>query len=134
MPQNLKYYFSIFLLVGFSSNIVLADGLSQDDMTFAFSDAVISHDMELLSSQEMIETEGNWGLWGAAGGAGIGAWNYLGNSIGTGRFSWSGLGHHVVVGAGLGAVTGPIGISRYYFASRLSGAAGFTSGYGSRRG
>ena len=36
--------------------------------------------------------------------------------------------------AGIGAVTGPIGISRYYFASRLSGAAGFTSGYGSRRG
>lgn len=74
------------------------------------------------------------GALGAVGGGGIGAWNYFGNAVGSGSFSWSGLAYSTATGAAIGAVTGPIGISRYYFASRLSGLSGFGYGYGSRSG
>ena len=51
--------------------------------------------MDLLSSQEMMATEGEYGLWGLLAGGGVGAWSYFGHSAGSGRFSWSGLGYHM---------------------------------------
>ena len=90
--------------------------------------------LSLLTEQEMTDTEGEWGPWGAVAGAGLGAWSYLGSSAGSGKFSWRGLAFQTGAGAAVGYATGPIGLSRYYYGSRVSGALGFTSGYGSRRG
>ena len=107
-------------------------------MAFAFGDsAAVASDfgqMYLLSSQEMMATEGEYGLWGLIAGGGVGAWNYLGHSAGSGRFSWSGLGYHMAGGAAMGAIGGPMGIRTYYYSARLGGAWGFGTGYGSRNG
>ena len=113
-------------------------GVLDDDMAFAFGNSPTASsdlgEMALLSDQEMVATEGEFGPWGAVGGAGIGAWNYFGSSLGSGSFSATGLAYHVASGAAIGAVTGPIGLTRYYYGSRVSGAVGFGSGYGSSNG
>lgn len=96
------------------------------DLSYAFDD---SQDLQVMAmtNQEMEETEGAFAVPGAVAGAGIGAWGYLGGAAGSGNFSWKGLAATTAGGAAVGAVTGPVGISRYYTAARLSGASGFLS-------
>lgn len=65
------------------------------------------------------------GAPGALAGAGIGAWGYMGNAVGSGKFSWGGLGVATATGAAVGGITGPIGIARYYGASRVAAAGAF---------
>jgi len=138
MFTKIKSLFMVLILAGFTAQYAAAESFNQEDMAFAFGDsAVVASDfgqMDLLSSQEMMETEGEYGLLGALFGGGLGAWNYLGYSLGSGRFSWSGLGYHVGGGAALGAIAGPMGMRTYYYSSRFAGAYGFGSGYGSRSG
>ena len=81
-----------------------------------------------ITNQEMKDTQGAFGVPGAVAGAGIGAWGYLGTAAGTGNFSWKGLAVTTAGGAVVGAVTGPVGIARYYTGARVAGAVGFLSG------
>ena len=71
MLQKIKHLFAVLLLAGFAAQPALAENFNQDDMAFAFGNAAVSSDlgdMALLSSQEMMETEGEWvplAIWGA---------------------------------------------------------------------
>ena len=63
MLQKIKHLFAVLLLVGFAAQPALAESFNQDDMAFAFGNVAVSSDlgdMALLSSQEMMETEGEW--------------------------------------------------------------------------
>ena len=65
MLQKIKHLFAVLLLAGFAAQPALAESFDQDDMAFAFGNAAVSSDlgyMALLSSQEMMETEGEWGF------------------------------------------------------------------------
>ena len=72
MFTKIKLLFMALILAGFTAQYATAESLNQEDMAFAFGDsAVVASDfgqMDLLSSQEMMETEGerfkyffNWG-------------------------------------------------------------------------
>ena len=87
MLQKIKHLFAVLLLVGFAAQPALAENFNQDDMAFAFGNVAVSSDlgdMALLSSQEMMETEGEfWPLvYGAAWGVArysiwaAGRWGY----------------------------------------------------------
>ena len=63
--QKIKHLFAVLLLVGFAAQPALAESFNQDDMAFAFGNSAVSNDlgdMALLSNQEMMETEGEWGF------------------------------------------------------------------------
>jgi hypothetical protein len=58
----------VLILAGFTAQYATAENFNQEDMAFAFGDsAVVASDfgqMDLLSSQEMMETEGeHWLLY-----------------------------------------------------------------------
>ncbi|MBU1668378.1 hypothetical protein KKC13_08145 [bacterium] len=57
-----------------------------------------------LGQDEMKNTEGEWGIWGAIAGAISGAYGYLGYSAGSGSWSWSRLGMATTQGAIAGAI------------------------------
>ncbi|MGB2054535.1 MAG: hypothetical protein ACPHUG_04270 [Porticoccaceae bacterium] len=70
MFSKMKYYFMVFILTVFAPSFVAADNIDQKDLAFIFGDMAIEQplwldQMELLSSQEMTETEGEW-FWFAA--------------------------------------------------------------------
>lgn len=46
-------------------------------------------------------------------------------AVGSGHFSWKGFAATTAGGAAVGAITGPMGIGRYYTAARVAGASGF---------
>lgn len=98
--------------------------VSTQDLIFAFDDAE-NLQAVAMTNDEMQDTQGAWAVPGAIAGAGIGAWGYMGGVAGSGNFSWTGLGATVAGGAAVGAITGPVGISRYYTAARVAGASGF---------
>ena len=65
MFNKVKYYQMVFILALFATPFVAADNIDQKDMTFIFGDIAIEQiseldQMELLSSQEMMETEGQF--------------------------------------------------------------------------
>ena len=66
----------ISIVMVFATQHVAAENFSQQDMAFAFGDsALVTSDfdqIELLSSQEMMATEGEYGMPGALGGFGLG--------------------------------------------------------------
>ena len=71
--MHIKRKLAALFLVGFMAQPIWAAGGYQDDMAFAFGNAAVSDglgDVALLSDQEMMETEGHWGLWGAMAGFG----------------------------------------------------------------
>ena len=62
----------VLILAGFTAQYATAETFNQEDMAFAFGDsAVVASEfgqMDLLSSQEMVATEGEWiplAIWGA---------------------------------------------------------------------
>ena len=142
MLKKLRLYFTLTVLslglaLPASAASVSNTPTLQHDLAFAFGEDNTKLDnssLSLLTEQEMMDTEGEWGPWGAFAGAGLGAWSYLGSSAGSGSFSWRRLAFQMGSGAAIGALSGPIGLGRYYHTSRAGGALGFTGGYGSRRG
>jgi hypothetical protein len=63
MFSKMKYYFMVFILMVFAPSFVAADNIDQEDLAFIFGDMTVEQtleldQMELLSSQEMMETEG----------------------------------------------------------------------------
>ena len=133
MFNKVKYYRMVFILALFATPFVTADNIDQKDMTFIFGDIAIEQiseldQMELLSSQEMIDTKGEYGPWGAIGGFGAGVWSYGGYLAGGGSYSWSGALATVGGSTLAGAWGGPVGIARYYGLSRTSSLFGFGVG------
>jgi len=65
MFNKIKYYRMVFILALFATPFVAADNIDQKDMTFIFGDIAIEQTLEpdqieLLSRQEMIATEGEF--------------------------------------------------------------------------
>ena len=62
MFTKIKLLFMALILAGFTAQYATAKSFNQEDMAFAFGDsAVVASDfgqMDLLSSQEMVATEG----------------------------------------------------------------------------
>jgi hypothetical protein len=70
MFSKMKYYFMVFILTVFAPSFAAADNIDLEDLTFIFGDMAAEQtleldQMELLSKQEMIDTEGEW-FWFAA--------------------------------------------------------------------
>lgn len=104
------------------------DNTNFDGSSLSLAESFNQDDLALLSVQEMMATEGEWGPWGAIGGFGLGAWSYGGYLAGGGRFSWSGALGTIGGSTLAGAWGGPIGIARYYGASRTSASLGYGIG------
>lgn len=128
MLKKLRLYFTLTVLslglaLPASAASVSNTPPLQQDLAFAFGEDNTKLDnssLSLLTEQEMMDTEGDWGPWGAFAGAGLGAWSYGGYLAGGGRFSWSGALGTIGGSTLAGAWGGPIGIARYYGASRTS--------------
>ena len=65
MFSKMKYYFMVFILTVFAPSFVAADNIDQKDLAFIFGDMAVEQtleagQLELLSSQEMIATEGEF--------------------------------------------------------------------------
>ena len=63
MCSKLKAILMAIVLAGFASQQAAAENFSEEEMAFAFGDATIaeSAEMVLLSNEEMMATEGNFG-------------------------------------------------------------------------
>ena len=61
----------LLILMAFSTQYVLAEDFTQQDIAFVFDDAatenIDSEEMQLLSNQEMIATEGRWTMYSPFG-------------------------------------------------------------------
>jgi len=89
----------------FSMPSAFANSLSDQDMRMAFgSDAVVSHQVTMLSEDEMVATEGAYGWWGAVAGWTTAAYSYYGASQGSDNWNWSAFGQATTAGAIAGAV------------------------------
>ena len=66
MFTKIKSLFMVLILAGFTAQYATAESFNQEDMAFAFGDSAIAASdfgqMDLLSSQEMMETEGQ-AIW-----------------------------------------------------------------------
>lgn len=65
MFSKMKYYFMVFILTVFAPSFAAADNIDQEDLAFIFGDMAAEptldlDQMELLSRQEMIATEGEF--------------------------------------------------------------------------
>lgn len=65
MFNKIKYYRMVFILALFATPFVTADNIDQEDLAFIFGDIAIQQiseldQIELLSRQEMIATEGEF--------------------------------------------------------------------------
>ncbi len=65
MFSKMKYYFMVFILTVFAPSFAAADNIDQEDLTFIFGDmteeqTLEAGQLELLSSQVMIATEGEF--------------------------------------------------------------------------
>ena len=132
MHTQIKSLLMISIMMVFATQHVAAENFSQQDMAFAFGDsALVTSDfdqIELLSSQEMMATEGERGVPGAIFGAGFGVWAYGGYLAAGGQPSWSGAALNIGGGALAGAFGGPTGIARYYAATRSGSILGYAGG------
>jgi hypothetical protein len=85
-----------------------------------------------LSSSEMKQTEGAWGIWGATiGGIGGAAGYFLENRISGSSWSWTSFGFATAGGVRAGALAGPVGVV-WGFNAAISG--GTTLGIAQRYG
>lgn len=61
----------LMLLMAFSSQYVIGEDFSHQDITFIFDDAaaenIDSNEIQLLTDQEMIATEGDWVMYSPIG-------------------------------------------------------------------
>ena len=105
---------------------------SQADINTMFDQAGQSMQLVALSGQEMKETEGAFGWWGAAFG-GLGGFGgfFLNNRISGSSWSWTGAGAATFAGARAGATAGPVGVV-WGFNSAIGG--GTALGVAQRRG
>ena len=64
LKSEIKSVFMVLILAGFTAQYATAENFNQEEMAFGDSVAVASYfgQMDLLSSQEMMETEGEW-IW-----------------------------------------------------------------------
>jgi hypothetical protein len=64
MFTKIKSLLMVLILAGFTAQYAAAESFNQEDMAFAFGDSAIAASdfgqMDLLSSQEMVETEGEF--------------------------------------------------------------------------
>lgn len=99
---------------------------SQTDINAMFEQAGQPMQLAALSQQEMKETEGAFGPWGAAGGALVGGIGNIGYQLGAGRgWSWGSFGYAV----GSGALTGfSGGAAAWYVVPRVAFFGGFGAG------
>ena len=65
-------------------------------------------------------TEGEYGMPGALGGFGLGIWSYGGYLAGGGSHSWGNFGRTIAISTATGFALRPVGLGRYYFASRYA--------------
>jgi hypothetical protein len=102
MFTKMKSLFMVLILAGFTAQYATAEDFNQEDMAFAFGDsAVVASDfgqMDLLSSQEMMETEGEW-FWFVSVGLRFttNPWvrHYANNfALGYGVYSWANRMHN----------------------------------------
>ncbi len=105
---------------------------SQSDLNTLFDQAEKPMQLAALSGQEMKETEGAFGWWGAAFG-GLGGFGgfFLNNRISGSSWSWTGAGAATFAGARAGATAGPVGVV-WGFNSAIGG--GTALGVAQRRG
>jgi len=87
-----------------TQSAMAAGSLDDQDMQFAFGAENNEHTM-MLSEQEMMETEGAYGWWGAAAGFATASYGYIGASYGSGNFNWNTYGQVATAGAIAGLVT-----------------------------
>ncbi len=86
--------------------------------------------MRVLTVQETEEVGGGALVPGAVVGASTGAMFYLYSAATSGQFSWGGLAFATGNGAGIGAIAGPVGITRVYFMSKAAAVGGAAYGIG----
>jgi len=108
-----------------------ANGNDLDDVNLIFRmDNSQSMDLAVLSPQEMNNTEGEFGPWGALTGLGIGAWSYGGYLAAGNSFNVRDAVLTIGGSTLAGAWGGPgLSAARYYAASRTG--ASFSFGVGS---
>jgi hypothetical protein len=99
---------------------------SQADINTMFEQAGKPMQLVALSGQEMKDTEGAFGLWGALGGGIVGGIGNIGYQLGAGRgWSWGSFGYSV----GGGALTGFTGgAASWYVVPRVAFFGGFGAG------
>ncbi len=98
------------LALSLASGSVLAGPTNQQDLEVIFAQQGQPMQVEALSRQEMVETEGEWAVPGAIAGGLAGAWGYGSYAMTTGSWTWGGFGGAVGGGAIAGAFTGPVGV------------------------
>ncbi len=126
-------------------SVQASPNIAQDDMNQIFSTGSTgnsfpvgsgkqSHQVSMLSNQEMKETEGAWGPWGGAIGAGLGAWGYTAYGLSSGSWSWSAFGLATTSGAAAGAIAGPLGWGETLATAGAYGTLGTAWGVGDAAG
>ncbi len=118
---------ALTLAMSFGATSAMASSFEDKDMVFAFG-SESAMEVATLSDQEMKNTEGAWGPWGAIAGGAIGGIQYLGYAAGSGSFSLSSFAYNVGGGAAIGAATGPVGIANFMIARPVAFGVGFTGG------
>lgn len=96
------------------------------DTQMLFEQDAMPMQLAALSQQEMKETEGAFGPWGAVGGGIVGGIGNVGYQLGAGRgWSWGSFGYAV----GGGALTGFTGgAASWYVVPRVAFFGGFGAG------
>ena len=117
MCTKLKTLLMAMILAGFGSQNAVAEKFNHEDMAFAFGNSIAvnfsSGQMELLSSQEMIATEGEYWLFYYGGGALLGMAGYGAGCIYTGC-SARGFGYAALSGVISPTRAGTAFVATYY--------------------
>jgi len=117
MCTKIKSVFLVLILAGFTAQYAAAENFNQEDMAFAFGDsAAVASDfgqMDLLSSQEMLATEGEYWPYYYLGGALLGMAGYGAGCIYSGC-STRGFGYAALAGAMSPTRAGTTFVANYY--------------------
>ena len=117
MYTKLKTLLIAMTLAGFASQHAVAEKFNHEDMAFVFGDSIAvnfnSGQMDLLSSQEMIATEGEYWLFYYGGGALLGMAGYGAGCIYSGC-SARGFGYAALAGAMSPTRAGTTFVANYY--------------------
>ncbi len=119
---------ALTLTLSLGATSAMASSFEDKDMAIAFGSEG-TMEVATLSDQEMADTVGAWGPWGAVAGGALGGIQYLGYAAGSGSFSLSSFGYNVGGGAAMGAVGGPMGIGTFLASRPVAFGVGFVGGY-----
>ena len=129
----MKKFTSVLILafaVIFSAHSAMATSLDNRDLAFAFGSEEMGSEMQMLSEQEMVETEGRWWMLPVIGytlGGGIaGTAAYLWSTPST-NWSVSGAGRAFGSGATAGFYSSPMGRPLGAVGRTVAGAFGSAS-------